>query len=174
MPGGFQSSSAGRTVPTPGRRLGRPTLEAALGTPPDASDRRSRDSQRHGYHRTPQDRADADQPGAANRRGGADAPAAQALADTPSWDGTIDVPPPDVLPPSVAPHDDDATGATSTVLMMLGCGVWPFVAILAGLALIVPFLAGLIVVGVAGAVVFAPYWLVRRWRRGRHADEPAA
>lgn len=101
-------------------------------------------------------------------------PPAQALPDTPSWDGTIDVPPPDVLPPSVAPHDDDATGPTSTVLMMLGCGIWPFVVILAGLALIVPFLAGLIVVGVVGAVVFVPYWLVRRWRSGRHADEPAA
>jgi hypothetical protein len=80
-----------------------------------------------------------------------------AVADPPAW----------VDAPEVAPPDDAEPGATSTVLMTLGCGVWPFVVILAGLALIVPFLAGLVVVGLAGALLLPPYWLIHRWHNGR-------
>ena len=84
----------------------------------------------------------------------------------------VETPPP---PPAVAdpPAGVDAAdvapaapepGPASTVLLTLGCGAWPFLVILAGLALIVPFLAGLVVVGLAGAVLLPPYWLVHRWR----------
>ena len=84
-------------------------------------------------------------------------PPPPAVADPPAWVDAEDV----------APAAAEEPGATSTVLMTLGCGVWPFVVILAGLALIVPFLAGLVVVGLAGAVLLAPYWVIHRWRSGR-------
>ena len=107
------------------------------------------------------------------------------LGDTPTG-ATADVVAPPAAPdvdelPAVAdvveaPAIDDEPGATSTVLLTLGCGVWPFVLILAGLALIVPFIAGLVVVGLVGAVLLPPYLLVRHWhgRHDRHVDAPAA
>ena len=57
-------------------------------------------------------------------------------------------------------------------MLSLACCGWPFIVILAALALVVPFLAGLILVGLAGAVVVLPYRLLRRWRNGRELDEP--
>jgi hypothetical protein len=110
--------------------------------------------------------------------------ASRPLGETPSRAAADVVEPPaaaDVVELPVAadvvePAVDEEPGVTSTVLLTLGCGVWPFVLILAGLALIVPFLAGLVVVGLVGAVVLPPYLLVRHWRgrSDRHVDDRAA
>jgi hypothetical protein len=82
------------------------------------------------------------------------------LDDAASQAGPDAVAPPDVAPP----------GATATILTTLNCGVWPAIVILAAVALIVPFLAGLIVAGLAGALLLLPYLLFRHWH-SRRADE---
>ena len=55
-------------------------------------------------------------------------------------------------------------GMTSRALLSLGT-LWPFILILAVISLIVPWLGGLVVVGLLGALLVLPYRLVRRaWR----------
>jgi hypothetical protein len=108
----------------------------------------------------------------------------QPLRDVPSHtDADVVAPPaaavavePPVVADVVEPLDAEEPGAAPTVLLALGWGVWPFVFILAGLALIVPFIAGLLLVGLVGAVVLPPYLLVRHWRarHDRRVDDRAA
>jgi hypothetical protein len=79
-----------------------------------------------------------------------------------------EAPQPHGFPATWADEDVAATaggvpGPASAELLTLG-PLWPFIVILAVLALIVPFLAGLVLVALAGAVLL-PAYLLRRHRR---------
>jgi hypothetical protein len=89
---------------------------------------------------------------------------------------TATPPPADVPPPpgftAAWTGDDDPVaaagvpGATSSELLTLG-PLWPFIVLLAVISLIVPFLAGLVLVGAVGGLLLPAYLLRRHRRRGR-------
>lgn len=73
----------------------------------------------------------------------------------------------DTGPHAGATADDATAGAASTFLLTLGVFTWPFVVVVGALVIVVPFLAGLLLLVLAGAVLLLPYRLLRRWRSRR-------
>jgi hypothetical protein len=66
-------------------------------------------------------------------------------------------------PEAPADAPDAEPGPASTVYLVTR-SLWPLFLVLAAVVLIVPFVAGLVVVGVAAALVGIPYGLIRRLR----------